>query len=64
MLNQMTAKGVTFGLGVKQIIDVEAGTKENIDVKINVVNANDVGVQLKNRKAYRVLVRPTLSRQA
>ena len=63
ILNTLPKVGAGFVLGVKNKIDIDTTTKQNIDAKINIVSGNDIGVQLKNQKLYRVLCRPTLSKQ-
>jgi len=55
--------GLIFSVATQAQIDISDDLKNEWDAKINVVNKNDVGVQLRNRKAYRVLVRPTLSNE-
>ena len=52
-----------FALGTEQLIDVQKEVVEFCTARINIVDKNDLGVQLANRKSYRVLARPTLSRQ-
>ena len=64
LLNELAASGAMFSIGTGKPIDVDSATKQDADVKINIVSGNDVGIQLKNRKSYRVLVRPTLSKHA
>ena len=64
ILKDLQTYGVSFAIGAENLIDINTDIKGAANAKINVVGENDVGVQLTNRKAYRVLVRPTLSRQA
>ena len=63
-LNELTAKGSLFALATKKVIDIDPETRKNAMVKINVVSGNDAGIQLKEKKSYRVLIRPTLSKRA
>jgi hypothetical protein len=63
IFSKMNDKGVAFVLGSQQQIEIDPAIKSIAEAKLNVVSGNDVGVQLKNAKAYRVLVRPTLSRR-
>ena len=64
LLNEFQKLGIAFSLGVKQLIDISPSLKENVDAQINIISGNDIGVQLKNRKSYRVLARPTLSKSS
>jgi len=64
LLNEFQKLGIAFSLGVKKIIDINPSLKENVDAQINIISGNDIGVQLKNRKSYRVLARPTLSKSS
>ena len=63
LINDSPNYGVFFVLAGDTLLDLNAEIKNSSSAKINVVSGNDAGVQLSNRKAYRVLVRPTLSRQ-
>jgi len=63
ILSDLQSFGVSFALAAENLIDVNLDIKNATNAKLNVVSENDIGVQLTNRKAYRVLVRPTLSRQ-
>ncbi|MCR4369407.1 MAG: hypothetical protein NUV67_05885, partial [archaeon] len=64
LLSQCQKHGVLSALSAEKSIDVEQVFRDEASVAINIVSTNDVGVQLKNRKAYRVLVRPALSKEA
>ncbi|MFH1391092.1 MAG: hypothetical protein ABIH20_02145 [Candidatus Diapherotrites archaeon] len=64
LLNELAVSGGMVTIAAAKPIDIDSATKQDANVKINIVSGNDVGVQMKNRKAYRVLVRPPLSRQA
>jgi hypothetical protein len=64
IFSKMNDKGIGFVLGSQQQIEIDPTIKSITEAKINVVSGNDVGVQLKNAKAYRVLVRPTLSKRS
>ncbi len=55
--------GISFVVAADNLLDVPPEIKNVANAKLNIVSENDVGVQITNRKAYRVLVRPTLSRQ-
>ncbi|HLC92106.1 MAG TPA: hypothetical protein VJH23_00160 [archaeon] len=63
ILKDLQGFGVSFAIAADSLIDVNQEIKNVANAKLNVVSENDLGVQLINRKAYRVLVRPTLSRQ-
>ncbi len=54
--------GIGIAIGSDHLIDVEPEMRSQAEAEINIVSGNDASVQLKNRKAYRVLVRPALSR--
>ncbi len=56
--------GVAYAIGSEHLIDVDAEIKKDAAAKINIIAGNDAGVQVANRKAYRVIVRPTLSKEA
>ncbi|VVB98935.1 Uncharacterised protein [uncultured archaeon] len=62
ILNELPKYGVSFIIGAEHITDVDAAIRDQSDAILNIVSGNDISVQLKNRKAYRALVRPTLSR--
>ncbi len=62
MIKEFSRYGIGFVIGSEHHIDIEPALREQGEAEINVVSGNDISVQLKNRKAYRVLVRPTLSR--
>lgn len=61
MLYDMPSKGAAYVLGSQHALDIDMGIRNNAEAKVDIVFGNDAGVQLKNAKSYRVLVRPTLS---
>ena len=63
-LNKIAEQGSYFCISAGKTIDIEKGTRDSAEVNINIVSANDVSVQLKARKGYRVLIRPALSQEA
>ena len=54
--------GIGFCLEIPDFVDTKEDVKQSIETRINIVKDNDVGVQLKGRKSYRVFVRPGLSK--
>ncbi len=62
MLVASQENGVAFLIGADHSIDISQELRSSAKAKIDIVFNNDVGVQLKNSRAYRVLVRPTLSK--
>ncbi|MEM4261560.1 MAG: hypothetical protein QXI10_01220 [Candidatus Diapherotrites archaeon] len=54
--------GVAYIVGAQHSIDINQEIRSDAKAKIDIVLGNDVGVQLKNSRSYRVLVRPTLSK--
>ncbi|MCR4334962.1 MAG: hypothetical protein NUV57_00305 [archaeon] len=64
LLNELSVSGAMILIAAGKSIDIDQATKQDANVTINIVSGNDVGIQMKNRKSYRVLVRPTLSEHA
>lgn len=62
ILKGMPSRGVCFVISAEQQIDIDQEIRSNAEARLDIISGNDAGVQLKNAKAYRVLVRPTLSR--
>ncbi len=62
MMSQFPENGLGFCIGSEQPIDISPQLSSDLSAKINIVSENDVGVQLKGKKVYRVLVRPELSK--
>ncbi len=60
-LNEMQQYGVGNAVSVAHEIDLQPGMLDAAKAKVKIVQGNDVGVQLKGRKNYRVLLRPGLS---
>jgi len=60
------AKAREYGLGfvieTKDKVNIAKEVKDQIQCSLAVIQGNDVGVSVKNRKNYRVLVRPGLSK--
>jgi len=63
IIREFEQLNVGFVISEEKEIDTPKDLLPAIETKINVVKGNDVGVQLKGKKSYRVLVRPTLSRE-
>jgi len=64
IMQSLEGLGIAFAIATEHLIDVDQEIKAIINAQINVVSENDIGVQLSNRKSYRVLLRPTLSKPA
>jgi hypothetical protein len=54
--------GIGFALGVERSIDLPAEIIKTSTTRIGIVKGNDVGIQMKDRKNYRILLRPGLSK--
>ena len=63
ILKEFHSMNVGFILSEEKEIDTPKEVLPIIESKINIVQGNDVSVQFKGRKSYRVLVRPTLSKE-
>jgi len=63
MLAEYGKIGLGFVLSEDKEIDIPQDVLKEVEARLNIVSGNDVGVQLSGRKSYRVLVRPTLSRE-
>ncbi len=61
-LNEIGNYGVGYSIATEKLIDISAEITKNAEAKINIVSGNDVGINLKGRKSYRVLLRPGLSK--
>ncbi len=62
MLKEFPKYGIGIVIAAEHAMDIDPALRDQSEAEISIVGGNDVSVQLKNRKAYRVLVRPTLSR--
>ena len=60
-LVQLQKFGLGFALGVEKLIDLSPEIVNASTARIGIVKGNDVGIQLKDRKNYRILLRPGLS---
>ncbi len=60
-LVEMQRFGVGFALGVEKDIDLSPEIVKASATRIGIVKGNDVGIQMRGRKNYRVLLRPGLS---
>ncbi len=61
MLREFQKNGLAFAVSAGSMIDLRADLRKECETNLSIVSGNDVSVQMKNRKGYRVLVRPTLS---
>lgn len=61
-LDALATYGVGYVIGAEKLIDIAGELTKKAEAKINIVAGNDVGINLKDRKSYRVFVRPGLSR--
>ena len=62
-LKEAPSLNTGFILSEEREIDTQKDLVPIIESRINIVQGNDVGVQLKGSKSYRVLIRPTLSKE-
>lgn len=62
LLIEAQENGIAYVIGAQHSIDISSEIRSHASAKIDVVLGNDVGVQFRNARAYRVLVRPTLSK--
>ncbi|MFH1224893.1 MAG: hypothetical protein V1676_03740 [Candidatus Diapherotrites archaeon] len=53
--------GIGYAISDEKPIDLATAVIENTEAKIEIVKGNDAGVQLRDRKSYRVFIRPALS---
>ncbi|PIN85033.1 MAG: hypothetical protein COV47_04310 [Candidatus Diapherotrites archaeon CG11_big_fil_rev_8_21_14_0_20_37_9] len=61
-MSKMSKNGVGFALESENQIDLNQSVVADFSAEVNIVSSNDVSVQLKGKKGYRVLVRPLLSK--
>ncbi|MFH1255688.1 MAG: hypothetical protein V1494_00175 [Candidatus Diapherotrites archaeon] len=54
--------GVAFAVSAERELDLAEELSKTADARIELISGNDAGVQLKNKKAYRVFLRPALSK--
>ncbi len=54
--------GVGLALSAPESVDIAKEVKENTKAMLSIIMKNDVGIQVRDRKYYRVLIRPSLSR--
>ncbi|MEK6941334.1 MAG: DUF87 domain-containing protein [archaeon] len=64
MLKSLQGLGIGIAASEEKPIDVTKEISEICETKVNIVVKNDVGVQVKGRKSYRVFLRPALSMAA
>ena len=60
-LDELGKYGVAYVLGANKNSDLSKKIIGSAEAKLSIIRDNDVGVQLKDRKQYRVLIRPSLS---
>ena len=60
-LSEMDKYGVGFAVAAQNELDLRDELHEMAEAKVSIVEENDVSVQLKGRKMYRVLLRPGFS---
>ena len=60
-LTELPQYGVGVVLGSERETDLDKNIQKKAEAKLAIIHGNDVGVQLKNKKNYRVLIRPGLS---
>ncbi|MFH1239744.1 MAG: hypothetical protein V1672_00845 [Candidatus Diapherotrites archaeon] len=60
-LDELGKYGVAYVLGAHKNSDLTRKIIGSAEAKLSIIRENDVGVELKDRKQYRVLVRPSLS---
>ena len=63
IIREFASLNIGFVLSGEKEIDTPKDLLTAVEARINIVQGNDIGVQLKGQKSYRVLVRPTLSRE-
>ncbi|MFH1586981.1 MAG: hypothetical protein ABID38_03945 [Candidatus Diapherotrites archaeon] len=61
LLSELNKYGIAFVLDTESTIDLLPDVANLGESKINIVGGNEAGVQIKQRKGYRVLLRPGLS---
>lgn len=61
-ISKLREYGVGFILESKDKVNIAREVKDQAECFLSVIKNNDVGVNVKNRKNYRVLVRPGLSK--
>ncbi|MBI4044158.1 MAG: hypothetical protein HY392_00445 [Candidatus Diapherotrites archaeon] len=61
MLSKFEFSGIGYALSNESELDFGEQMTKNPEAQINFIQGNDCAVQLKGRKSYRVLLRPTLS---
>ena len=61
-LIQFREYGLGFVLDTQNTADIAHAVKGNAQAALAIINRNDIGVIVRNRKNYRVLVRPGLSK--
>lgn len=60
-LEELSKYGVGYVLGAEKSVDLTKKIVEAVEAKLSIIRENDAGVQLKDRKNYRVLLRPCIS---
>jgi hypothetical protein len=61
-ISQMREYGVGYALGLKDKANLSKEVKQKVQATLTIIEKNDVGVIVENRKNYRVLLRPGLSK--
>ncbi len=61
-LLEMRKYGVGLAMSAPESVDVSKELKDNTRAMLSIIIRNDVGIQMTDRKYYRVLVRPPLSK--
>lgn len=60
-LIELQGYGVGFAISAEKITDITKEIADAIEAEIGIIEKNDVGIKLKDRKNYRALIRPGLS---
>jgi len=61
-LASMRQFGLGFVVESEEKSNISKTVREKVDAELAIINRNDIGVIVKNRKNYRVLIRPGLSK--
>lgn len=61
-ISQLREYGIGFIIELKDKVNIAKEVKARVQCYLTIINRNDVGVIVKNRKNYRVLLRPGLSK--
>jgi len=63
-LLEMRKYGTGLAMSAPESVDISKDLKDNTKAMLSVIMKNDVGVQVMDRKYYRVLIRPSLSKSS